>query len=221
MSGGKIRVPVVIRTTFGGGIRAAAQHSECLYSIFAHIPGLKVVVPSTPFDAKGLLLTAIRDDDPVIYFEPKMLYCMEGEVPEEEYVIPLGVADVKREGESVTIVTVGRMVHLSLMAAEALAEDGIDVEVLDLRCISPMDEDAVLKSVKKTHRLVVVDEDNPRCSLATDVVALVAEQAFAHLSAPPRMVTAPHTPVPYSATLEDAYLPSVDAIAAAVQSTMA
>jgi pyruvate/2-oxoglutarate/acetoin dehydrogenase E1 component len=218
MFGGKAQVPMVIRSMIGAGFRAAAQHSECLYSIFAHIPGLKTVVPSTPYDAKGLLSSAIRDNDPVIFFEHKVLYDTEGEVPEDNYTIPLGVADIKREGKDVTIVTLGRMVHFSLEAAEKLAADGIDVEVVDLRSISPMDEDAVLASVKKTHGLVVVDEDNPRCSLATDVVALVADQAFDYLDAPCKMITAPHTPVPFSPTLEDVYIPSVDTIVTTVKS---
>ena len=218
MFGGKAQVPMVIRSMIGAGVRAAAQHSECLYSIFAHIPGLKTVVPSTPYDAKGLLSSAIRDNDPVIFFEHKVLYDTEGEVPEDNYTIPLGVADIKREGKDVTIVTLGRMVHLSLEAAEKLAADGIDVEVVDLRSISPMDGEAILTSVRKTHGLVVVDEDNPRCSLATDVVALVADQAFDYLDAPCKMITAPHTPVPFSPTLEDVYIPSVDAIVSTVKS---
>ncbi len=220
MFGGKAQVPMVIRTTIGAGFRAAAQHSECLYSIFVHIPGLKSVVPSTPYDAKGLLSSAIRDNDPVIFFENKMLYDIEGEVPEDNYTIPLGVADVKREGKDLTIVTMGRMVHLSLAAAERLSGDGVDVEVVDLRSLSPMDEETILASVQKTHRLVVVDEDNPRCSVATDVVALAADQAFDYLDAPPKMITAPHTPVPFSPVLEDAYIPSVDTIVSIVQSLM-
>jgi pyruvate/2-oxoglutarate/acetoin dehydrogenase E1 component len=218
MFGGKAQVPMVIRSMIGAGFRAAAQHSECLYSIFAHIPGLKTVVPSTPYDAKGLLSSAIRDNDPVIFFEHKVLYDTEGEVPEDNYTIPLGVADIKREGKDVTIVTLGRMVHISLEAAEQLSADGIDVEVVDLRSISPMDGDAILTSVKKTHGLVVVDEDNPRCSLATDVVALVADQAFDYLDAPCKMITAPHTPVPFSPTLEDVYIPSADTIVSTVKS---
>jgi len=218
MFGGKAQVPMVIRAMIGAGVRAAAQHSECLYSIFAHIPGLKTVVPCTPYDAKGLLLSAIRDNDPVMFFEHKLLYDMEGEVPEEDYTIPLGEADVKREGKDATIVTIGRMVHLSLEAAQKLADGGIDVEVIDLRSVSPMDEEAILTSVKKTHRMVVVDEDNPRCSLATDVVALVADQAFDYLDAPCKMITAPHTPVPFSPTLEDVYIPGVDKIASTVES---
>jgi pyruvate/2-oxoglutarate/acetoin dehydrogenase E1 component len=218
MFGGKAQVPMVIRSMIGAGFRAAAQHSECLYSIFAHIPGLKTVVPSTPYDAKGLLSSAIRDNDPVIFFEHKVLYDMEGEVPEDNYTIPLGVADVKRKGKDMTIVSLGRMVHFSLEAAEKLAADGIDVEVVDLRSISPIDEEAILASVKKTHRLVVVDEDNPRCSLATDVVALVADKAFDYLDAPCKRITAPHTPVPFSPALEDAYIPSVNNIVSTVKS---
>ena len=218
MFGGKAQVPMVIRSMIGAGVRAAAQHSECLYSIFAHIPGLKTVVASTPYDAKGLLSSAIRDNDPVIFFEHKVLYDTKGEVPEDNYTIPLGVADIKREGKDVTIVTLGRMVHISLEAAEKLAADGIDAEVVDLRSISPMDSDAILTSVRKTHGLVVVDEDNPRCSLATDVVALVADQAFDYLDAPCKMITAPHTPVPFSPTLEDVYIPSADTIVSTVKS---
>ncbi len=221
MFGGKAQVPMVVRTMIGAGFRAAAQHSQCLYSIFTHIPGLKTVVPSTPYDAKGLLISAIRDPDPVIFFEHKLLYGMSGEVPEGEYTIPLGKADVKREGKDATIVTMGRMVHFALEAAEKLAQDGVDVEVVDLRSLSPLDEDAVLESVKKTHRLVAVDEDNPRCSMATDIVALVSERAFDYLDAPPRMITAPHTPVPFSPPLEDYYIPSVEKIISTVKSLVA
>jgi pyruvate dehydrogenase E1 component beta subunit len=218
MFGGKAQVPMVVRTMIGAGFRAAAQHSECLYSIFAHIPGIKSVVPSTPYDAKGLLSSAIRDNDPVMFFEHKVLYDMEGEVPEDNYTIPLGVADVKREGKDATIVTLGRMVHLALEAADTLANEGMDVEVIDLRSISPMDGDAILASVKKTHRLVVVDEDYPRCSVATDVIALVADQAFDYLDAPCKMITSPHTPVPFSPALEDVYIPSADTIVSTIKS---
>lgn len=218
MFGGKAQVPVVIRTMIGAGFRAAAQHSECLYSIFTHIPGIKSVVPSTPYDAKGLLSSAIRDNDPVMFFEHKLLYDMEGDVPEDNYTIPLGKAEVKREGKDATIITVGRMVHFSLEAAEKLVDDGLDVEVVDLRSLSPMDTDTILESVKKTHRLVVVDEDFPRCSLATDVVALVADQAFDYLDAPCKMVTAPHTHVPFSPALEDIFVPGVDTIVKTVKS---
>jgi len=220
MFGGKAQVPMVLRCMIGAGFRAAAQHSQCLYPVFTHIPGLKSVVASTPHDAKGLLASAIRDNDPVIFFEHKLLYDTEGEVPEEEYTIPLGQADVKREGTDVSIVTVGRMVHFALQAAEQLAGDGVDVEVVDLRTLSPMDEKAVLDSVKKTRRLVAVDESHPRCNIATDVVALAAGQAFDYLDAPPQMITAPHTPVPFSPALEDIYIPSVDKIVSTVKSLM-
>jgi pyruvate/2-oxoglutarate/acetoin dehydrogenase E1 component len=220
MFGGKAQVPMVIRTMIGAGLRAAGQHSGSQYSVFVHAPGLKSVVPSTPYDAKGLLISAIRDNDPVMFFEHKFLYGIEGEVPEDAYTIPLGKADVKREGSDATIVTVGRMVHSSLEAAEQLAKDGVSVEVVDLRCLSPMDENAILNSVKKTHRLVVVDEDTPRCSVASDVVALVADRAFDYLDAPCKMITPPHTPVPFSPGLEDAYIPSVDTIASTVKSLL-
>ena len=217
MFGGKVQVPLVIRTTIGAGLRAAAQHSGCHYSIFTHMPGLKTVVPSTPYDAKGLLIAAIRDPDPVLFFEHKLLYDISGEVPEGEYVIPLGVAEIKRNGKHVTVVTIGRMVHTALEAAEKLSKDGIELEVIDLRSLSPMDNGAILQSVKKTHRLLVIDEDNPRCSMACDIIALVSTRAFDELDAPPRMVTAPHTPVPFSPSLEDYYIPSVDKIVSSVR----
>ncbi len=220
MFGGKVQVPLVIRTMIGAGFRAAAQHSESLYSIFTHIPGLKTIVPSTPYDAKGLLISAIRDNDPVIFFEHKLLYDIEGDVPEESYTIPLGEADIKREGKDVTITAVGRMVHIALEAAEKLSQDGVDVEVVDLRSLSPMDNEAILNSVKKTHRLIMVDEDYPRCGLATDVVALVADQAFDYLDAPPKMITVPHALVPFSPALEDVYLPNADTVVSTVRSLM-
>ncbi len=220
MFGGKAKCPMVVRTTIGAGFQAAAQHSGCLYSVFAHMPGLKAVVPSTPYDAKGLLATAIRDDDLVVFFEHKLLYDMEGEVPEGEYVIPFGKADIKREGKDVTIVTLGRMVHMALEAAETLSSDGADVEVIDLRTISPMDNEAILESVRKTHRLVVVDEDYPRCNVATDVIALVADQAFDYLDAPPKMISPPHAPVPFSPALEGLYIPNADQIVKTVKSLM-
>ncbi len=221
MFGGKAKVPIVIRTMIGAGFRAAAQHSCAHYSVFTHMPGLKTVVPSTPYDAKGLLAAAIRDDDPVIFFEHKLLYDMEGEVPEEAYVIPLGEADVKREGSDATIVAIGRMVHLALQAAEQLAEEGIDVEIIDPRTLSPLDDDTIVNSVKKTHRLIVVDEDNPRCNMATDLVALGMTKAFGFVDAPPQMITAPHTPVPFSPALEDEYIPGVEDIVTAVRSVVA
>lgn len=217
MFGGKANVPMVIRSMIGAGFNAAAQHSTSHYSIFTHLPGLKVVVPSTPYDAKGLLISAIRDDDPVVFFEHKLLYDMEGEVPEESYTIPLGEADVKREGSDATIVAIARMVHLALQAAEQLAEEGIEVEVVDPRSLSPLDADTIVESIKKTHRLIVVDEDNPRCSMAADLTALGTTQAFGFMDAPPQMITAPHCPVPFSTPLEQAYLPSVADIVDAVK----
>ena len=218
MSGGKVQVPMVVRSMIGAGFGAGPQHSACHYSVFAHMPGLKTVVPATPYDAKGLLISAIRDPDPVMFFEHKMLYDIIGEVPEGDYTIPLGVADIKRQGKDVTVVAIGRMVHLALEAAEKLSQDSVDAEVIDLRSLSPLDESTVLQSVKKTHRLVVVDEDNPRCSMACDVVALVSERGFDDLDAPPRTVTAPHTPVPFSPPLEQYYIPSVDNIVSTVRS---
>jgi acetoin:2,6-dichlorophenolindophenol oxidoreductase subunit beta len=217
MFGGKARCPMVIRTTIGAGLSAAAQHSGCHYSVFTHMPGLKTVAPSTPADAKGLLLAAIRDDDLVIVFEHKLLYGMSGEVPEDESAIALGSADVKREGDDVTIVGISRMVHHALDAADRLAADGVEAEVVDPRTLSPLDKDTILASVDKTHRLVIVDEDNPLCSVATTISALVADEGFDSLDAPIKCVTAPHSPVPFSPPLEQAYIPSPDRIADAVR----
>jgi pyruvate/2-oxoglutarate/acetoin dehydrogenase E1 component len=219
MFGGKAVTPMVIRTMFGAGIRAASQHSQALYPIFTHIPGLKVVVPSTPYDAKGLLIQSIRDDDPVIFLEHKALYTVEGDVPEEPYAIPFAEANIVREGGDVTVVALGRMVHLAEQAADELAGDGIECEIVDPRTTSPLDEDTILESVENTGRLVVVDEANPRCGLAADIVARVAQEAFSDLKAPPRMVTPPHTPVPFSPVLEDTYVPTPERIAEAVRAT--
>jgi len=217
MFGGKARCPLVIRTTIGAGAGMAAQHSGCHYSVFTHMPGIKTVIPSTPADAKGLLLSAIRDDDLVVVFEHRMLSGMRGEVPEGNEGIPLGVADVKRDGTDVTIVALSRMVQQALIAADQLASLGISAEIVDPRTISPLDEATILTSVGKTGRLVVVDEDNPRCSVATDIAAMVAEKGFAALRAPIKLVTAPHTPVPFSAPLEDYYIPSPAQIVDAVR----
>jgi pyruvate/2-oxoglutarate/acetoin dehydrogenase E1 component len=217
MFGGKATTPVVIRCMIGGGFRAAAQHSQILYNVFTHIPGLKCVVPSSPYEAKGLLIQAIRDDDPVMFFEHKMLYDVEEDVPEGAYTIPFGEANVVREGKEVTIVALGRMVMLAIQAADALARDGISCDVIDPRTTSPLDADTILDSVENTGRLVVVDEAHPRCSMATDIAALVAQEAFDALKAPIQMVTAPHTPVPFSPALEDLYLPNADKIVAAVR----
>ena len=217
MFGGKAETPVVVRTMYGAGIRAAAQHSQSLYSIFTHIPGLKCVIPSTPYDAKGLLIQSIRDNDPIIFFEHKQLYQLEGEVPEESYTLPFGEANIVREGDAVTIVSLGQMVHLANEACDNLARDGIECEIIDLRTTSPLDEETILDSVEHTGRLVVVDEATPRCNIATDISALVAQNAFGALRAPIKMVTAPHTPVPFSDVLEDLYKPDAAKIEAAVR----
>ncbi|HSW43207.1 MAG TPA: alpha-ketoacid dehydrogenase subunit beta [Patescibacteria group bacterium] len=216
MFGGKATTPVVIRTLFGAGMRAASQHSQCLYPIFTHIPGLKVVVPSSPYEAKGLLIQSIRDDDPVIFFEHKAMYDDTGEVPDEPYAIPFGEAKLVRTGGDATVVAIGLMVKYSAQAADALAKDGVACDVIDLRTTSPMDTKSILSSVEKTGRLVVVDEASPRCNIATDVSALVAQEAFGSLKAPIKMVVPPHTPVPFAPVLEDAYIPSPARIQATV-----
>ncbi len=219
MFGGKAETPVVIRTMYGAGFRAAAQHSQCLYPLFTHIPGLKVVLPSSPYDVKGLLIQAIRDNDPVIFCEHKVLYTLEGEVPEESYTIPFGEANIVREGDDVTIVAFGRMVHQAMKAAAILAKEGISCEVIDPRTTSPLDEDSILESVENTGRLVVVDEASPRCGMAADISALVARKGFSSLKAPIEVVTPPHTPVPFSGKLEDLYVPNGERVAAAVRTT--
>jgi pyruvate dehydrogenase E1 component beta subunit len=221
MFGGKAKVPVVIRAAIGGGINAAAQHSQCLYSVFAHIPGLKVVVPSTPYDAKGLMTAAIRDDDLVFFLEHKRLMGSKGHVPEESYVVPLGEALVRREGEDVTVVAIAKMIDLALSAAEGLEAEGVNVEVIDPRSLSPLDGRTIVDSVEKTGRLVIVDEDTPRCNLATDIAALAADEAFYSLEAPIKRVTPPHTPVPFSPALENAYIPSEDRVVTAIREVMA
>ncbi len=220
MFGGKAETPVVIRAMVGAGFRAAAQHSQMLTPLFTHIPGLKVVCPSTPYDTKGLLIQSIRDNDPVIFCEHKNLYGFEGEVPEGLYTIPFGEANVVREGKHVSIVTYGLMVHRALEAATALSKEGVEAEVIDLRTLSPIDMDTVLDSVAKTGRLVCVDEASPRCNIATDVAAQVAMRAFGALKAQIEMVAPPHTPVPFSPTLEDLYIPSATQVADAVRRTL-
>jgi pyruvate dehydrogenase E1 component beta subunit len=220
MFGGKAKVPVVIRALIGAGVNAAAQHSQSLYSIFTHIPGLKVVVPSTPYDAKGLMCAAIRDDDPVFFLEHKTLLGQKGHVPEEPYIVPLGRALVRHEGSDVTVVAIAKMVEVALAAAEELAAEGVSVEVVDPRTLSPLDTRTILESVEKTGRLVIVDEDTPRCSLATDIAALAADEAFYSLEAPIKRVTAPHTPVPFSPTLEAAYIPSQAQVVATIREVM-
>ncbi|MFZ1428129.1 MAG: alpha-ketoacid dehydrogenase subunit beta [Geminicoccaceae bacterium] len=217
MFGGKAVTPMVVRTMYGAGFRAASQHSQCLYSIFTHIPGLKVVLPSNAYEAKGLLTQAIRDDDPVIFLEHKAMYDEEAEVPDDAYTIPFGEANVTREGDDVTIITMGRMVGFSNQVADKLAKDGIGCTVVDLRTTSPLDTETILETAAETGRVVVVDESHPRCSMATDISALICEQAFDRLKAPIKLVTAPHCPVPFTPALEDLYLPSPDKIEAAVR----
>ncbi|MFE3217260.1 alpha-ketoacid dehydrogenase subunit beta [Streptomyces antimycoticus] len=220
MFGGKAVTPVVVRTMYGAGLNAAAQHSQCLYPVFTHIPGLKVVLPSNPYEAKGLLIQAIRDNDPVIFCEHKALYDMTGEVPEDSYTIPFGEANVVRDGDDVTIVALGRMVSVAEESAAELARQGVQAEIIDPRTTSPLDSDTILESVENTGRLVVVDEATPRCGMATDISALVAQEAFGALRAPIEMVTAPHTPVPFAQPLEQLYIPDAQKVANAVKKTM-
>ncbi|AWK89445.1 alpha-ketoacid dehydrogenase subunit beta [Azospirillum thermophilum] len=220
MFGGKAETPVVIRGMVGAGFRAAAQHSQMLTPLFTHIPGLKVVCPSNAYDAKGLLIQSIRDNDPVLFCEHKNLYGLETEVPAESYAIPFGEANVLRDGDDVTIVSYGLTVHRAMDAADALAREKVEAEVIDLRTLSPIDWDTIIDSVERTGRLVVVDEAHPRCNLATDIAAFVGQNAFGALKAGVRMVSAPHTPVPFSPVLEDLYIPSADAIAAAARRTL-
>ena len=221
MFGGQVTVPFTLLTRIGAGFGSAAQHSESYYSIFSHIPGLKGVAPSDPYTAKGLLIAAIREDDPVVYFEHKGLYGNTGQVPEEPYEIPLGKARTVREGADITLVGISRMTWVCTGAAEELAKSGVEAEVVDLLSISPIDYDHIIESVKKTHRLVVVDEDTPICSLASEICARVAEEAFDYLDAPPSRVTAPHTPVPYSRPLENVYVPNEARVIKTVQTLMA
>jgi pyruvate dehydrogenase E1 component beta subunit len=221
MFGGKAKIPMVLRATCGAGMGAAAQHSQCLEALFMHLPGLKVVMPSTPFDAKGLLIGSIRDDNPVVFLEHKMLYGVEGEVPEGDYCLTLGQADVKREGKDVTVVATARMVHTALSAAEKLATEGIDVEIVDPRTLSPLDTDTIIASVKKTHRLVVIHEEVKFCGSGAEIAATVAEEAFDYLDAPIIRLGAPFAPVPFSPALEQAYIPSEDQLMDAVKKTVA
>jgi pyruvate dehydrogenase E1 component beta subunit len=217
MFGGKTKCPAVVRLVYGAGMQTAAQHSQSVYAMLTAMPGLKVVLPTTPADAKGLLTEALRGDDPVMFFEHKALYGVKGEVPEGEYRIPFGQARMVREGGDVTVVACGRMVNFAEKAADKLAADGIGVDLIDLRTTSPMDEDAILDSVEQTGRLVVVDESPPRCSLAADIAALVSTRAFTSLKAPPEMITGPHSPIPFSRVLERAWVPSPQTIEGAVR----
>jgi pyruvate/2-oxoglutarate/acetoin dehydrogenase E1 component len=226
MTGGQVQLPLVVRMafgtlggqgrTYGGG--AGAQHSQTLYSVLAHIPGLKVVVPSTARNAKGLTIAAIRDNGPVVVMEHKFLgSAAKGAVPEEAYVTPIGRAEVVRAGSDVTLCGIGRMTHVCLDAAAALEQEGVSAEVVDVLTLAPLDETTILESVKRTHRLVVVDEDTPTASVARDIAARVAEQAFDWLDAPVKTVTPPETPVPFAAVLEAHYLPTADRVVQTVR----
>jgi pyruvate dehydrogenase E1 component beta subunit len=220
MSGGQGSVPLVIRTQGGGGEQLAAQHSQSLEALFYHIPGLKLVMPSTPADAKGLLKSAIRDEEPVIFIEHKLLYMTEGEVPDEPYLTPLGVADVKRAGTDVTVVTYSLMTLRCLEAAERLAERGISVEVIDLRSLVPLDIEAVLDSVRRTGRLVVVHEAVKRGGIGGDIAATVAERAFESLRGPIVRIAGRNTPIPFNSKLQRAAIPTVDDIVAGIESAV-
>lgn len=221
MFGGKAKTPLVIRTAIGAGFRGGAQHSQTLHPLFTMVPGLKVVMPTNAYDAKGLLINAIRDDDPVIFMESKVLYDSEMEVPDEAYRIPFGEANVVREGKDLTILGFGAMVPRAVAVAEALAAEGISIEVVDPRTTSPLDEDTILESVAKTGRLIVVDESPPRCSMAADIASLVADKGFKSLKAPIKAVTCPHTPVPFAPVLEDEYIPNPRRITEAVRAVLA
>lgn len=221
MSGGKVSVPLVVRGPISNAIGMAAQHSQTLESWFVHAPGLVVILPSTPYDAKGLLKSAIRDDNPVVFLEKRLLYSRRGPVPEGEYTVPIGMADVKREGRDVTVVAYAQGVHLALQAGRQLAREGIELEVVDVRTLKPLDLETILESVRKTGRLVVVSEAPRAGGFAGDVVARVVDEAWDALQAPPARVTAKDVPIPYAATLEREVLPQVDDLVAAVNGLLA
>ena len=208
MSGGRWKVPMVLRTTLGASRRSAAQHSQSLHAWFCHIPGLKVVLPSTPYDAKGLLKSAIRDDNPVVFYEDKMMYKLKGPVPEEEYTIPLGVADIKREGEDLTIVATSSMVQVALGAAKMLEEYDVSAEVVDPRTLWPLDEQTLIESAKKTSRVMVIDEGYERYGAGAELVTVIQAGAFYDLEAPVKRMGAMHVPIPFSPPLEDATVPT-------------
>ncbi len=220
MFGGDVSCPMVVRLIYGAGMNSAAQHSQAMYSILTAIPGLKVVTPTNAKDAKGLLTAAIRDDDPVMFFEHKALYTKKCDVPDGELVTPFGIASLVRQGDDVTVVAIGRMVHFAEKVADKLASLGVGCDLIDPRTLSPLDEDTILDSVEKTGRLVVVDESNPRCSVAADIAATVANKAFSSLKSPIQLVTAPHTPVPFARELERAYVPSPDKIEAGIRAAL-
>ncbi|MEO1033929.1 MAG: alpha-ketoacid dehydrogenase subunit beta [Pseudomonadota bacterium] len=217
MFGGDVSCPVVIRLIYGAGMNSAAQHSQAMYSFLTAVPGLKVVTPTNAADAKGLLTTAIRDDDPVMFFEHKALYTKKCEVPDGEHLVPFGQASLVRQGDAATVVAIGRMVSFAEKTADKLASEGIGVDLIDPRTLSPLDEDTIIDSVEQTGRLIVVDESPPRCSVAGDIAATVAAKAFSSLKAPIELVTAPHTPIPFARELERAYVPGPDKIEASIR----
>jgi pyruvate dehydrogenase E1 component beta subunit len=212
MSGGSLKAPLTVRTTLGATRRSAAQHSQSLHAWMAHVPGLKVCLPATPADAKGLLKSAIRDDNPVIVFEDKMMYTTKGPVPEGEHLVPLGVADVKREGEDVTVIATSSMVYVALQAAEALADHGVSAEVVDPRTIAPLDRETLVASARKTGRVVVVDEGHQSYGASAELAAVVAEGAFWHLDAPVKRLGAMDVPIPFSPVLEDETVPTPERV---------
>ena len=216
MFGGKQRVPMVVRTVVGAGFRAGSEHSQALYSLYVHIPGLKVVAPYDAYDAKGLLLSAVQDDDPVIFMEHKRLYMTKCDVPEDMEPIPLGKGRIRRSGTDVTIIAIQRMNLFAEEAAEAMALENIDCEIIDPRTYSPLDEELIFQSVKKTGRVIVVDESNPKCSLASEITSLISEKCFDDLKTAVIKITAPHTPVPFSPPMEDFYIPSTKKISEAI-----
>ena len=220
MFGGKSKCPAVIRFASGGGFSAAGQHSQAMYQVMTSFPGLKVVIPSNAYDAKGLMLQAIKDDDPVLFFEPKILYQEACEVPDEMYTIPFGEANFVREGDDCTVVAFGQMVPKAAQAIDALEAEGISCDLIDPRTSSPLDTGAILESVEATGRLVVVDEAPPRCGLTADVAALAADKAFKSLKGPIKQVCAPHSPTPFAPELEAAYIPTPDQITEAIKATM-
>jgi pyruvate/2-oxoglutarate/acetoin dehydrogenase E1 component len=213
MSGGKLKVPMVLRTTLGATRRSAAQHSQSLHAWVSHIPGLKVVVPSTPYDAKGLLKSAIRDDNPVVFFEDKLMYQLKGPVPEEEYTIPLGLADIKRQGSDISIIATSSMVQVALRAAEILAETGVSAEIVDVRTTAPLDKQTLIESVKKTSRAMVVDEGYERYGVTGEIASVIADGAFYYLDAPVKRLGAMDVPVPFSPVLEDQTVPTPESVA--------
>lgn len=221
MFGGQVSVPLVIRTSSGGGRGAAAHHSQSLHALFMHIPGLKIAVPSTPYDAKGLLNTAVKDDNPVLFIEDKMLYNTKGPVPEEYYTVPFGRAEIKREGGDLTVVATFRMVHKALRVAEDLHKEGVDMEVIDPRTLCPLDKGSIIESVKKTGRLITVDEGNRSNGFGSEIAAVISEEAVEYLRGPILRVAAPMTPVPYGPTLEKFYIPDEEDIKEAVKRIMA